>query len=248
MKSGSEFEPLKSHSILIVGDPGSRKTTLALQFPRPYIFDADGNMGGAVEFLGLKDFYYDLGFREHGKKEEIPPPLRYQHMIECINAAAAADDVDTIILDSLTTIVDIVISEVKRQQKVKDDAIMRIQDWGGFLYLMKRLITKLKTTDKIIVATVHNKLEKDESDGRWKHFLAIPGQTATIIAGLFTDCINVYCKSGNNAAGKKVHEFRIRTLPINSVDHRGIKSSLNLGADIPYSTDFIKKLVDRNHA
>jgi len=235
-------------AIIIIGDPGVRKTTLALHFPKPYFYDCDGNLSAPVEHTKIKDFFFDSAvYTDNGIW--IHPLLRYQHCVVCHNAAAVNPDVETIIDDSLTTMSDIIMSEVMRQEhggqytlksylakdaeaRAKDDKLMdvinakgmRIQDWGKFLFLMKGYVSTMRTCGKTYVLISHNNYEKDEVDGRFKQFINVPGQSKTTMSGLFTDCWHVYLSvTGVGEAVK--HEFKVRTLPISDVDHRGIKSS-----------------------
>ena len=231
-------------AVLIVGDPGARKTTLACHFPSPYFFDVDGNLAAPINYLrstgmDVTSIKFDRGtVDDHGTL--IPPADRYLHMVKCLNVAAADPTVKTIILDSLTTLTDILLSEVKRQEKLSDTATLRIQDWGKFSYLIRDLITKMRTCGKIFVVLAHNKMEQDESDKRWKLFLNLPGNNATTVSGLFTDVWNPYpVISGLGSA--QTHKWMIRALPASETDHRGIKSSLGLPVITPYE-DLVKKI------
>jgi len=248
MKSATLLPP-NDLAILIVGDPGCRKTTMALQFPKPYVFDADGNMSAPLAWLSKanpdlsKSVFYDRGNVDDTGKI-IEPPLRYAHMSKCLNAAATDPNIRTIILDSATSIIDILISECKRQGGRLESQEMRIQDWGTFGYLFKVVVTALRATPgKIAVFTAHNRMEKDEADGRWKTFLNIPGQTATNISGLFTDVWNIYpVMTGIGAM--MAHQWKVRTMPSSDVDHRGIKSSFGLKYIETYD-DVIKNIVQK---
>ncbi len=247
MKSGQDLKR-SDRAIIIIGDPGVRKTTLALHFPKPYFFDCDGNLSAPVEQTKIKDFKYDAAVT-NDEDIWIHPLLRYEHCVQCLNNAAADPALETIIVDSLTTFSDIVMSEVMRQEhggqfklkaylakdadaREKDNKLMdavnakgmRIQDWGKFLFLMKGFVTTMRTCGKTFVLISHNNYEKDEVDGRFKQFINVPGQSKTTMSGLFTDCWHVFLSvTGVGEAVK--HEFKVRTLPISDVDHRGIKSS-----------------------
>lgn len=244
MKSSTLLPP-NDLAILLVGDPGCRKTTLALQFPSPYIFDADCNMSAPLEFLSktnpaLKStVFYDRATIDDDRKE-IPPQLRYGHMSKCLNQAFLDPNIRTIICDSLTSIVDILISECKRLAARPETAEMRIQDWGTFGGLLKNLVTKLRASGKITIFTGHNRVEKDESDGRWKYFLNIPGQSSTLLSGLFTDVWNPY-PAITGVGSAQTHTWRIRALPSSDVDHRGIKSSF--GFKVVEDYDAVVKVI-----
>lgn len=233
MKSGNELK-FTDRAIIIVGDPGTRKTTLALHFPSPYFLDCDGNMAAPVEQTGIRDFFYDSAVRDDDGKL-IHPADRFIHCVKCLNAAAIDPRIKTIIIDSLTTFSDIVLSEVLRQEfgsaavtsAAKDAAdfkTMRIQDWGKFAKLMKNFFSQLRTCGKTVVVIAHNSIDKDEADSRYKTFLNVPGQAKNTLSGLFTDCWNTVCIVTGIGPTLK-HDFMVRTLPINDNDHRGIKSS-----------------------
>jgi hypothetical protein len=247
MKDGTTLTR-SDRAIIIIGDPGVRKTTLALHFPKPYFFDCDGNMSAPVEYTKIREFNYDSSTSDDAGVY-IPALLRYQHCIRCMNSAVFSSEVDTIIIDSLTTFSDIILSEVMRQEhggahslltymkkspddRVKDQKLMdvinakgmRIQDWGKFLFLLKGFVLNMRTCGKTFVIISHNNYEKDEVDGRFKQFINVPGQSKTTMSGLFTDCWHVFMSiSGLGDSAK--HEVKVRTLPISDTDHRGIKSS-----------------------
>jgi hypothetical protein len=203
-------------------------------------------MAAPVEQTSIRAFKYDSSSRDDDNNF-IHPLDRYQHCVKCINAAAADPTIRTIIIDSLTTFSDIVISEVLRQEfgaaastfTAKDAAdlkTMRIQDWGKFAKLVKRFFTLLRSCGKTLVVIAHNAIEKDDADARWKMFLNVPGQAKNTLSGLFTDCWNIQCIVTGIGAAQK-HDFVIRTLPLSDTDHRGIKSSFPaFGRITPYDT------------
>lgn len=253
MKKSEEFKPSNETAVLIVGDPGTRKTSLALHFPKPYVFDADSNLAGpARQFKESLEFMYDNGHSasvdvklppatSYKEGETIKPAHRYQWMAMCLNEAAKSSEVGTIIVDGLTSVTDFVLSEVKRQEGRKDDDPMRIQDWGKFSYIMKNLVTQLKTSGKLVVFTGHNNVDKDEADGIYKTFLAVPGQSKTTLAGLFNDVWCTYLvQSGPPNA--PTYEYKVRTMPRGQNDHRGLKSSLH-GMDKPISWNEAAQMV-----
>jgi hypothetical protein len=247
MQNGTNLKR-SDRAIIVIGDPGVRKTTLALHFPKPYFFDCDGNLSAPVEQTKIRDFNYDSATTTD-TGVWIHPLLRYQHCVTSLNAAVASEAVETVIVDSLTTFSDIVMSEVMRQEhgsqfslktyldkdadvRAKADKLMdianakgmRIQDWGKFLFLLKGFVSTMRTCGKTFVLISHNNYEKDEVDGRFKQFINVPGQSKTTMSGLFTDCWHVFL-SVIGVGDSVKHEFKVRTLPISDTDHRGIKSS-----------------------
>jgi hypothetical protein len=227
--------PTERPAILIVGDPGMRKTSLALHAPSPYIFDIDNNLAAPARHLKLPYFYDKADIDDDNKP--VPLPSRYARMVSCLNEACANPEIRTIILDSFTTLTDILIAEIRRQvpKLANPQEPLRIQDWGTFAFLFKHVITSLKQSDKNVICISHQKIEKDESDGRYKTFLNIPGNNANYISGLFTDVLNPYPHiTGLNSA--QTHQWKVRCLPASDNDHRGIKSSFGFKVVEEYAT------------
>lgn len=239
MKKSAQLDLTGQSAILIVGDPGTRKTSLALHFPGVYIFDADDNVVGPARHFSSLNFMYDSGTTvsedwkdpairaDYKAGDRLEPQHRYRWMAKCLNEAATSPEVKTIVIDSLTALSDIIYSEVKRQEARKDDQPMRIQDFGKFAYIMRNLISQLKANDKLFVLIAHQTIDKDESDGVFKTFLNVPGQSKTTLAGMFNDVLATYVAQSGAGANIK-HEFKIRTLPAGKNDHRGLKTSLGL--------------------
>lgn len=250
MKSATTIPP-NDLAILIVGDPGTRKTTLALQFPSPYIFDADCNMAAPLDFLKKSNpaiassiFYNRATEDDDGKP--IPRKDAFEWMNKCLNAAYLDPNIRTVIVDSMSALNDILIMECKRQanptftEEQLDKFTMRIQDWGTFGGLIRKWVMKLRAGKKILILTAHQKMEQDEADKRWKLFLNVPGQSATNVSGMFTDVWNTY-PAITGIGTNQAHVWKIRTLPADDNDHRGVKSSFGLANVVNYD-DVVKRV------
>lgn len=84
--------------LLVFGEPGVGKTTLALSFPRPFVVNTDdGLISGAIQGLG------GIEYAPNGWKE-----------FEAIYwwAKEHVDDFDTVIIDSITTVQRLLIDEL----------------------------------------------------------------------------------------------------------------------------------------
>lgn len=252
MKKASEGYKAPS-SAIILGAPGSGKTTLVSQFPGLFLLDCDENAGGPITWLKSQkkstDFYIASPLRDDEGKE-VPRAQQFQRAATLLEEAAAMDDVKTIAIDSLTTFVPIVLTEVLRQQgrrlgnfdfktansKTYDEP-MQIQDWGAFLGLMRTFIMKLKATGKTLVIIGHLKTKEDDVNKMMRQFINVPGQLADIISGWFSEVwlleANMEIKKGKKTETRKVTTFpqskTATTLGLKS--STGVKSGSEINAD-----------------
>lgn len=248
MKDSTTISPPTSVALLLVGSPGTGKTTLALQFPAPYIFDADGNLAGPLRHLGNKfPFKYDTG-NVDDNGVEVPPFDRFRRFATCIGAAATDPSIRTIIVDSLTTLRDYVRDDILRQRGVNPNVknapviteanrafgTLILQEWETYAFYFRNMVSKLRTSNKHVIFTAHQETIKDEADGIFRTFLAIQGQTRASFAGLFSDVWNPYV-SATGFGDAATHTRMVRTISASSTDERGLKSSLQLPNTWPAS-------------
>lgn len=158
--------PLK---ILLIGDPGARKTTFALQFPDPYVLDCDHNLDGPSKAIRahlnpkLSFMYDDARADDSGAALDISEC--YDRVIDLMLRFGNIKDYPdyakpkTVVVDSLSHINEFII---RRILKVKSKASMEIQNWTDFAsaaytILVARL-DRATAAGKTIVCTAH--LEK----------------------------------------------------------------------------------------
>ncbi len=247
MKDSSTFQISLPKSILILGRPGSAKTTLALQFPKPFILDCDRNMDGPVRFLAIKaggvmpSFKFDSPlFDKTGAA--VPRQTRMDRVQELLNEAVADPDIETIIIDSLTTLIDFVFDKIRATAtgtnppklsdgKKQQDEPLRIQDWGVFASILKQLIFWLKSTGKRIVFIGHISTDKDEASKMILNFIAVPGQVGDIISGLFEEVWQTEVKATGAEASLKA-QYKVCTVGDARSAALGLKSAGGIGAYI----------------
>lgn len=220
--------------LLLMGAPGTGKTTLSCHFPGSYIADCDINLAGPLRYLSSHNGTLPMGYDLIDRDEfgmEIDPSLRYQRLGKCLNVAIKDPGVETIVVDSATKLSDYIIAEVLRQQGKKE---MSIQLWGLYLALWKHFIGQLTAQRKHIVLIAHERVEKDEIDMSMKYFVMIPGQMSNIIGSLFTD---VWRCEVESAGVPPTYSWNVRTMP----DRRyALKNSLGLPPLFKFNWDLIK--------
>lgn len=216
--------------LILQGPSGSGKTTVACQFPKPYVIDVDVNLGGTLRFLKSHGLQLPVGFNVLDRDEngvEVPMKQRYLRLDAYLKEAQLNSDIETIILDSGTTLSDVMIAEILRQQN--RNAIADFKDgrqfWGFFAILGRHFMGTLASMRKHIVLTLHERVMTNESGAVvYPTKVSWPGQVGQNIGLFFT---NVWrCEVQQVPTGLDVkYKWQIRTMP----DYRfELKNSLEL--------------------
>lgn len=237
--------PLK---ILLIGDPGSRKTTFALQFPEPYVLDCDHNLDGPSK--AVRQFYNkDLSFayddaRADDKSVALDIAECYDRVLDLIlrfgnSAYPDYSKPKTFILDSLSHVNEFIIRKVL---KLKSKSSMEIQNWTDFAsaaytILVARL-DRVTASGKTVVCTAH--LEKvsqpDPTNIMLKKVVEInplfSGRVGDSIGAFFTD---VWLLRKVPAPAGKV-ELKLVTDCDPKCSH--LKNSVGLPAEVDVSQGF----------
>jgi hypothetical protein len=228
--------------LLLQGPPKSGKTVLACKFPGAYIIDIDRNLGGVLRYLRDNKLPMPVGY-DHVDRDDadalIPLPLRYARLSKLLLAAQENPLVQTIVLDSGTTLSDVLIHETLRGQG--KTAVADFKDgrqfWGHFAVLGKGFMAALSQMRKHIVLICHEKTEKTaEGNVVYPIKVAWPGQVGEIIGCFFT---NVWrCETKIIPAGaSNTYKWVVRTLP----DHRfALGNTLGLPAEFEFDWKLVE--------
>jgi hypothetical protein len=226
-----------------------------MQFPKPYIFDADGNLAGPVRHLKGVEFKYDSGLVDDDNKP-VTPFNRWNHMTKCITAAVKDPDVETIILDSLSAWSEYAKDDIKRQRGLNPMAknapsvnetnrgIIPLiqQEWDTFAFYFTNLITNLKGCGKSVIITAHHELKTDAQD-IMRDFICVQGRMRSQISGMFGDVWNTYIKSAG-MGDKATYTRMLRVVPTNGMDQRGLKKTLDFPPTFPADMGYIKSKLE----
>lgn len=228
-------------SLLLLGPPGSGKSTLVSQFSNVFILDCDNNLGGPIRWLKNHnkplDFYYDTPyFDSDGNK--LARDKQFARACQLLNEAGADQNIKTIALDSLTTFIEMAMAAVLKADnkkivelsdlktaKISDDQ-MEIKHWGHFYNVMKNFIFELKSCGKtfVLIAHVH-----DMEDGSLR--VAIPGKTANMLPGWFSEVWMLESSTTRDASGVTQHR-KVLTFPPNKATALlGLKSSVGVESE-----------------
>lgn len=255
-------KPREPLSILLLGAPGSRKTTFALQFPQVYVIDTDGNLAGPETTIrhGIKDIktgkllvppidpnltygWDSANFTSVGEtKLEVPMADRYDRVKSLLTASRNLD-CQTVFVDSFTMIDHFIITKILKAQsrdelKPNDYQVVKSNYW--------ELLTKLKGTGKVFIATCHEiPMYEPSPSNMMKEVLvgyepSLSGKVRHFLGAFFTDIWRCAVETEATPAGNVTKAKLYTSKTPKSPD---LKNSLGLPAVMDASYSEIKKYI-----
>jgi hypothetical protein len=214
------------YSILLIGPPGGRKTTLALQFPQVGYINLDLNESGPTRKLKelglLKPFcMWTITIDDDGAP--VPPDQRFARFDKALTEATTHSAVNTVVLDSLTTLDDVIYTQVKKQMARKD--ILELQDWRLFRQYLVGTINSLRNSGKNIIMICHEEIVTDKQGNVDAYIPAISTKVRDYFGGFFTD---MWRSEVRPAAGGKEKQI-LRTV---STTRSELKNAWSLPAEM----------------
>lgn len=148
MKLAHKPEPLtlaqEKLRLVVYGDPGVGKTTLALTAPRPFVIDTDGGLVSAAIKGVEATVYRPQGYRD---LEAL-----------CYYLRDTRDSYDTIVVDSLPALCTLTLNEIVDEGKGKHgstvtDMVPEQAEYGANLRQIQRFLNWLKALNKHVIVT-----------------------------------------------------------------------------------------------
>lgn len=204
MPTSSPQSPKKRdpHHVLLMGPPGSLKTTILLQFPSLRVIDLDQNLDGPERWLrkqkewGSLTYDYDP-ITVNDQNEKGISYIVWDKLLYTIDDIAKNDKIHkTIGIDGLTLINEALQRKVLWDQGKK--SIMEPSYWGPFKTMMMGLMFgKLRSLERDVVVLCHETYITKPGDLKSGGFMqeivtgkrpTINGGIADHFSGFFTDC------------------------------------------------------------
>lgn len=229
-------KPASPKSILLMGPPGSFKTTFVLQFPGLYIIDCDLNLDGPEKFLRAKgqkiSYLYDSVSMKDGT--QIPADKCYERIVDLVHDAAKLPDVQWVAIDGLTAINEYIIQKIMREQRV---SYMEARNWSTFKSdAIGLLFSKLRHIKKNVIVTAHEvRIEINDPKNMMNKILVgwepfIQSKVSEMLGGFFTD---VWRLQAEQAPGNKM-EWKLQVTKIPFYDQ--LKNTLGLSGELKNAT------------
>lgn len=230
-------------TFLFIGPAGCAKSTFAYRFPKPWVANVDINMSGPKKVLTeegrpLTVAYDNIHLDDLDKP--VDPLKQYLRFTEVLSKAVQSPDYETIIIDSITSLVPVFKNEVLRSLNKPIGTQFEIKDWGKLLFLFTDMFTKLRACGKTVIVIGHFDVEKGEVDQVLRYTLAIPGQSAGLMPILATDMF-WFAVETIIVNGDPKPKYVIRT--IQDERHPNIKTSLKLPPKFDANQQWVDEIV-----
>lgn len=229
--------------LVLQGPSGQGKTVIACQFPGAWVFDIDVNLGGALRYLQASGLPLPIGYDtldRDDKGEAVPKLQQFLRLDQKLMDAQRNPAVQTLVLDSGTTLVNILIDEICRQQGKPNIQAFKDgrQFWGFFKPFCMNFFATLAQMRKHVILIVHEKTNKTESGGIvYPIKVAWPGQVGENIGAFFTNVWRAEVQMIQSGATTN-RKWYIRTLPTGMYE---LKSTLAVPELFEFKWDVIQK-------
>lgn len=239
MKSLDPNAPITEWALLLQGPPKTGKTTLACQFPKPWVANSLNNLSGPTRWLQANRPAQIPHIRQDtimsdDNGDEVPLGARWPRLLNKINEARKSPEVSTIVLDDLGMICEFLCDYIVEQKPSGRKEGMTISDWIPFRKLLTQLITDQRRMSKRLVVTCHEEYDKDERLGTIYTKINIPSKLSSNFGGFFTD---VWRTEVTEMGGQLV--YSVRSQPTPAVPALG--NSLGLPASWVFSWEGMAK-------
>ena len=155
MANLKDRKPADKVHVLAYGDSGTGKTHLAGTFPTPLILDTDFGLETLVgQDIDYEEWYVRAG--EDGWK------TRWTDLLEFVKTYSENPTHETLVVDSLTTLVDVVSAFVINKAGRGPSAGLQLQDYSAIYTELTKLIVRLRRVPTNMVLTAHEDTYRDQ--------------------------------------------------------------------------------------
>ena len=187
----------KVWKVLLYGDSGTGKTTSALTFPKPYIFDFDAGI----------PFRYASALKAGTVKGKTYGRADWPKFMQDFRNFNV-EHVETVILDSLTTVASAVEYHVKKLNGSLDRPT-QLQEWLIIMDRLENLIADIVEKSYNVVVTAHIQRFQDEQTGVVTILPLLPGKKLPPRLPLWFD--EVYrCIATTTTEGKTKYSWQVQ--------------------------------------
>jgi hypothetical protein len=247
MKDHTQLQPNTSFALALIGEPFTRKSSVAFQFPSPLFFDCDRKLSNVVEWYPqCRPFYFVEPDLDMNTGKELPPGAKWNNLLVLVNRFAMDPRSKVLVFDSMSRISDYLCDHIVTQGgPTKDlvvggEKVMTMQMWYPYKELLTRFIVQVRSAGKPCIFTFHERTDKDEVSGVLVKQPNIGGQLRDNVAKLFTDVWRTQIKPVPiDATHPSGIAYVVRTEPTNLI------AQLGHSRPLPHEFEFSWSIVEK---
>ena len=194
MKTHENPPTANTFALGIIGEPFTRKSSIAFQFPRPLIFDCDRKLSNVIGYYPhIKPYWYVEPDIDEKTGKEVPAHLKWLRFISLVNEHGQAKEPATLVIDSMSRVSDYLCDYIigqggpTKDLVVGGEKVMTMQMWYPYKELMTKFIVGTRSFGKPCLFLFHERTDKDEITGSFTRQPKLGGQLRDDVAKLFTD-------------------------------------------------------------
>lgn len=176
---------------IVYGQSGTGKTEFACTFPKPFVIDLDNGM-----------------LSQMGKDIEYETTRTYEDFMETVTAVEKDDKYETIIIDSVTMLQELMQETILRLNNKKS---MDIHCHMVLVDMFQQIFVGLTYKNKNVVVTAHEQLIQDEITGAIRILPLIVGKKLPNQLPLFFDEVYRALVDKIVEKGKATYEYSLAT-------------------------------------
>lgn len=181
-------------ALAIIGEPFTRKSSVAFRFPKPLIFDCDMKLANVVDYYpNARPYWYVEPDVDEKTGKEIAAHLKWPRFLGLVNECAKHTEPKVWVFDSMSRISDYLCDYIIGQGGPTKDLIvggekvMTQQMWYPYKELLTKFIVQVRASGKPCIFLFHERTDKDEVTGMYMRQPKLGGQLRDDVAKLFTD-------------------------------------------------------------
>lgn len=206
--------------LLLVGPPGTGKTSFGLQWPGLWIADCDRNLAGPARRY-TSEQVSDIkvsSIKTDDKGELVAPHKQWTRLKQETYKAIKDDTRKTLMIDSLTLMNEMIIQHTLDEKKKTE---LSQNDYGPFRRELLGYLEILRSQPKPVIVTAHENIERNREGNVLKFSVVITTRVRDYIGAYFSDvwrCFKVAAPNGKE-------DFKVRTT---SDGYSDLKCTLDL--------------------
>lgn len=222
LRSSDELQSPKDFALLLIGAPSTRKSSIAVRFPSPMVFDCDRKVGNLkVWYPEAKFSYAQPDLDSDGS--ELPKDKKWERLIDLVKTYGTSPAHKVNVIDSLSRasdyLIDFLMANEPKAKMPTRGGVKTMSEalWYPYKERLSGLIAGVRSLGKPCIFTVHERDVYNDEGAVIGIKPTVSGQLAGLLTGLFTDawrCKALQCIE--DAAHPDGVKYIVRTMPESS--------------------------------